>query len=142
MLAVGCVTLTLVLVGCLFGLLIVRWQRRASRCSADDESKTDEAAESRRILTRDGDVDAPSSAGWMRRVLSRATRTGAATHDDRYNKTVLRERKPPPTPKLQPKVIRYSNPDCCRLSPKMLWTHYLVGASHFAKFRKNQLVPV
>ena len=32
------------------------------------------------------------------------------------NKTVLRERKPPPTPKFQPKVIRDPNPDC-RINP-------------------------
>ena len=59
---------------------------------------------------------------------------------DMMNKTVLRERKPPPTPKFQPKVIRDSNPDCrinpdpdiCWISPKTLWIHYLVGVSRFA----------
>ena len=47
----------------------------------------------------------------------------------RVNKTVLRERKPPPMPKVQPKTIRDSNPDCrinpdpdvCRICPEMLW---------------------
>jgi len=61
-------------------------------------------------------------------------------NDKNDNKTVLRERKPPPTPKFQLKVISDSNPDCrinpdpdvCRISPKMLWIHYLVGVSHFA----------
>jgi len=60
------------------------------------------------------------------------------------NKTELRERKPPPTPKFQPKVIhdfnldRRINPDTdvCKISPKT-WIHYLVGVSHFAKFHKN-----
>jgi len=54
----------------------------------------------------------------------------------------LRERKPPPTPKFQLKVIRDSNldfrmnsdPDVCRICPKMLWIHYLAGVSHFAKY--------
>jgi len=59
----------------------------------------------------------------------------------KYSKST--ERKPPPTPKFQPKVIRDSNRDCwinpdpdvCRISPKTLWIHYLVGISHFAKLR-------
>jgi len=53
-------------------------------------------------------------------------------------------------PKFQPKVIQDSNPDCrinpdldvCQISPKMLWIHYLVSISRFAKFRKNQDVTV
>jgi len=52
---------------------------------------------------------------------------------------MLRERKPPPTTKFQPKVNRDSNPDCqinpdpsiCQISSKMLWIHYFVDASHF-----------
>jgi len=57
-----------------------------------------------------------------------------------FNDTArTRECKPLPMPKFQPKVIRDSNLDLdvCRVSPKMLWIHYLVGVSHFAKFRKN-----
>ena len=54
----------------------------------------------------------------------------------------LRECKSPPTPKFQPKVIRDSNldfrinpdPDVCRICPKMLGMHYLVGVSYFAKY--------
>jgi len=46
------------------------------------------------------------------------------------------------------KLIRGSNPDCrinpdpdvSRISPKMLWIHYLVGVSHLAQFRKNRRV--
>jgi len=57
-----------------------------------------------------------------------------------------RERKPPPTPKFQPEVIRDSNPDfrinadpdVCRICPKMLWMHYLFGFSHFAKYGINR----
>jgi len=63
---------------------------------------------------------------------------------------VLTECKPLPMPKFQPKVIQDSNPDCrinpdldvCQISPKMLWIHYLVSISRFAKFRKNQDVTV
>ena len=55
--------------------------------------------------------------------------------------TALREPKPPPTPKFKPKVIRDANPnfrinpnpDVRRIRPKVLWMHYLVGISHFAK---------
>jgi len=62
----------------------------------------------------------------------------------------LTEHKPPPTAKFQPKVIQDSNPDCrinpdldvCRISPKMLWIHYLVSVIHFAKFSKNWAVTV
>ena len=65
--------------------------------------------------------------------------------DDAKDKTkALRERKPPPTPK----IIRDSNPDfrinpdtdsdVCRICPKMLWMHYLVGVSHFAKYATNR----
>ena len=56
----------------------------------------------------------------------------------------LGERKPPPTPKFRPKVIRDSNPHCririhnvCRVCPKMLWMYYLVSVSHFAKYGTN-----
>jgi len=58
----------------------------------------------------------------------------------------LRERKPPPTAKFQPKVIRDANPDfrinpdVCRICPKMLWMHYLVGVSHFAKYGTKSVV--
>jgi len=42
-------------------------------------------------------------------------------------------------------VIRYfsanfrinPDPDACRICPKMLWMHYLVGVSHFAKYGKQ-----
>jgi len=52
-------------------------------------------------------------------------------------------------PKLEPKVIRDSNldfrinPDLdfCVICPKMLWVHYLVGVTHFAKYgRKRTLI--
>jgi len=51
---------------------------------------------------------------------------------------------------FQPKMIRDSNSDCqiypdpdvCHISPKMLWIHYLVGVSHFAKFCKIPAVTV
>jgi len=75
--------------------------------------------------------------------------TGADSSD---NKTVLRERKPPPRPKYQQKVIRDSTPDfrinpdsdtdVCQIAPKMSWIHYLVGISHFAECRKNRPVTV
>jgi len=50
------------------------------------------------------------------------------------------------TPKFQPKVIQNSNPDfrinpdsdICQICPKMLWMHYLVGVSHFAKYDTNR----
>ena len=29
------------------------------------------------------------------------------------------------------------DPDVCRIAPKMLLIHYLVGTSHFAKYRKK-----
>jgi len=63
-------------------------------------------------------------------------------------------RKPPPIPKFERKVIQDSNPDfwinldpdvrinpdpdVCRIGPKMLWVHYLVGVSDFAKHGKNR----
>jgi len=34
------------------------------------------------------------------------------------------------------------NPDVFQIPPKILCIHYLVGISHFAKFRKNQMVTV
>jgi len=59
----------------------------------------------------------------------------------------LRECKPAPMPKFEPKVIedlnpdfwinQNSDPDVCRICPKMLWMHYLVGVSHFAKWYKS-----
>jgi len=57
----------------------------------------------------------------------------------------LRERKPPPTPKFETKMIRDSNPDFWinpdldihRICPKMLWMHYLVCISHFTKYGKS-----
>ena len=60
----------------------------------------------------------------------------------RNNITIIRERKPLPTPKFQTKVIRDSNTDCrinpdpdvCWISAKILRIHCLVGVSHFAKF--------
>ena len=62
----------------------------------------------------------------------------------------FRERKPPPTSKFQPKVIRDSNPnfwinqdlDFCWICPKMLWMHYLVGISHFTEYGTNQPLTV
>ena len=30
----------------------------------------------------------------------------------------------------------------CRIAPKMLWIHYLVGVSHFAECCENRLVTV
>jgi len=57
-------------------------------------------------------------------------------------------RKPPPTPKLETKVIRNLNPDfrinldtdpdVRRICPKILWMHYLVGVSHLAKYGTNR----
>ena len=49
-------------------------------------------------------------------------------------------------PKLEPKVIRDSNldfrinpyRDVCRICPDMVWTYYLVGVSHFAKYGTNR----
>ena len=54
----------------------------------------------------------------------------------------LTERKPPPTPKFQAKVIRDSNtdfridpdPDVCRICSNTLWMHRLLGVNHFAKY--------
>jgi len=52
----------------------------------------------------------------------------------------------------QLKVIRHSNPDfrinpdsdpdVCRIAPKMSWIHYLVGVNHFVKSRENRPVTV
>jgi len=60
------------------------------------------------------------------------------------------QRKPPPTPKFQRKVFRDSNPDfrinpdpdSCQICPKMLWMHYPVGVSYFAKYGTNRLLIV
>jgi len=67
---------------------------------------------------------------------------------EHFRTRALRGRKPPPTPKFQPKVIRDSNSDLqinpnlyshvCRICPKVLWMHYLVGISHFAKYDINR----
>jgi len=53
-------------------------------------------------------------------------------------------------PKYETTVIRDSNPDfwitpdpdVCRICPKMLWMHYLVSISHFAKYCTNRLLIV
>ena len=74
--------------------------------------------------------------------------TAFALSEHRINKTVLREHKPPPMPKIWQNVILDLNPDCwinpdldvCVISRKMLWNHYLVGVSHSAKFCKNRAV--
>ena len=60
---------------------------------------------------------------------------------------MLRERKPPPRPKRQPKVIWGSNTDfrinpdsglnVRRIAAKMLWIHYVVGVNHFSECREN-----
>jgi len=65
-----------------------------------------------------------------------------------YPTRALRERKPPPTPKFQPKVIRDLNPyfrinpdpdpDVCWILSKMPSMNYLVGVSHFAKYGTNR----
>ena len=39
---------------------------------------------------------------------------------------------------LQPQLD--SDPDVCRIAPKMLWIHHLVGVSHFADCRENRSV--
>ena len=53
---------------------------------------------------------------------------------------------------LESKVILDSNPDSrinpdpdpddCRICPKILWMHYLVGVSHLAKYRRNRPLTV
>ena len=51
-----------------------------------------------------------------------------------------------PTLKPEPKLIRSSNPDfqinpdpdVYQICPKMLWMHYIVGVSHFAKYGTNR----
>ena len=35
-----------------------------------------------------------------------------------------------------------SDPDVCRIAPKVLWIHYLVGVSHFAECRENRPVTI
>jgi len=68
-----------------------------------------------------------------------------ATFCNRYRMITTRaltERKPPPTPKFQAKVIRDSNTDfridpdtdVCRICSNMLWMHRLLGVNHFAKY--------
>ena len=92
------------------------------------------------------------SRHWLKSSFRMDNTIGDRPNSDEITKkkTVLRERKPSPTPKFQPKAIQDSNPNCritpdpdaCRISPKMLWIHYLVGISHFAKFRENRPVTV
>ena len=63
---------------------------------------------------------------------------------------MLGQRKPPPRRLPQPKVVRDSRISgltwirilmyVCRIAPKMLWIHYLVGVSHFAECRESRLV--
>jgi len=73
-------------------------------------------------------------------VTSRSTKNRNKHSDsDKYNLTVLRECTPPPRTVSQPKVSNQdSDPDVCRITPKMLWIHYLVTVSHFAECRENQ----
>jgi len=60
----------------------------------------------------------------------------------------LRERKPLPMPKFEMKIIPNLNPDFWIdidvhwICPKMLWMHYLVGVSHFAKYGTNRTLIV
>jgi len=62
------------------------------------------------------------------------------------NNKITQRAQTPPRLKCQTKLIPDSNPDCrinpnpdvCHIAPKMLWIYYLVGVSHFAKFRKSQ----
>jgi len=72
----------------------------------------------------------------------------ASINDNSNNKSkALREHKPPSTPKFETKVIWDSNPDfqinpvpdpdVHQICPKMLWTHYLISVSHFAKYGTN-----
>jgi len=58
------------------------------------------------------------------------------------------ECKPPPRPTSD---LRFNpdfrtnldlDPDVCRITPKMLWIHYLVSVSHFAECRENEQVTV
>jgi len=35
-----------------------------------------------------------------------------------------------------------SDLDVCRITPKMLWIHYVVGVSHFTECRENRPVTV
>jgi len=67
------------------------------------------------------------------------------------NKTVLRAQRVQNS--ANAKISTKSeirNPDCrinpdldvCRISPKLLWIHHLVGVSRFTKFRKNRPVTV
>ena len=46
-----------------------------------------------------------------------------------------------PMPKSQPEVIQDLDL-VCRISPKILWIHYLVSVSNFAKFCKNWALTV
>lgn len=82
---VGCVMLMIVLLGCLIGLLVVRWMRTSSSnscCNADDEENKDcsDVSETRRIVTHNGtETDTASPSGWLRRIFRRAT--SSAKHD-------------------------------------------------------------
>jgi len=72
-------------------------------------------------------------------VRSRSTKNRNKHSDsDKYNLTVLRECTPPPRTVSQPKVSNQdSDPDVCRITPKMLWIHYLVTVSHFTECREK-----
>ena len=71
------------------------------------------------------------------RQRNKATHSKKQEHPESAN---LRRRK-----KIQPKAIRDSNPDfrinphpnVCRICYKMLWMHYLVDVTHFAKYKKK-----
>ena len=78
----GCTLASLVMVGCLLGVLVGRWRRRHSGCSDDDDDDDDcKTAETRRIVSRSdaAAAAASTSSSWLRRVIRRATRTGGAT---------------------------------------------------------------
>ena len=72
------------------------------------------------------------------RQRNKATHSKKQEHPESAN---LRRRK-----KIQPKAIRDSNPDfrinphpnVCRICYKMLWMHYLVDVTHFAKYKKGK----
>ena len=92
MVSISCVLLALVLLGCLLGLVVIRWRRSRGTCSAhddddDQESKTDDADESRRIVSRENETSATESTctyGWLRRLFSRATGRRAGNQCDRW----------------------------------------------------------
>jgi len=66
-----------------------------------------------------------------------------------YNNETTRTTLTPPRPNSDPGFESWISdfrinpfPDVRRIAPKMLWTHYLIGVSHFAKYRKNRPVTV